>query len=471
MYETYFNLTGRPFGPAPRVDQYFPATNIESARIAVARCIERAEGVGLVIGPSGTGKTLLCQLLAQQFKSTFQVALLGGGRLGSRRALLQAILYELGRPYRGMDEGELRLSLVEYVTLSDDCPHGVVLLVDEAHTLPLRLLDEIRTLTDLAHEGQPRVRLAMAGNRALEEHFASPKLDSFNQRVVARCYLESLNRAETQEYIHTRIDAAGGKGPRLIPAEACQSVYKATDGVPRLINQVCDHALLLAYASGARQLEPAIVEEAWADLQQLPMPWNEQAQPSGDVIEFGKLEDEPGDVPTPSAEATPDDDEAEASDSAALLHIATEANELDATELEPAEQLLQIQGLLAEVEEEFCPIGTIRPEVELVFDEPHPFQEPFQQEEVIADRYASPAAPAVAVPTVLPPQDVGEVVAPPMPLPLPLAQDVYVAPQPRWMDEIDADVADEDETSWPASPIAPAHAQKYGRLFSSLRHG
>ena len=293
MYETCFNLNRRPFGCVPRADQYFPAAGIEAARATLTRCIERAEGAGLLVGPAGTGKTLLCQLLAEQFKGTFQVALLSSGRMTTRRGLLQAILYELGQPYRGMDEGELRLSLAEHLTLGDKCPQGMVLLVDEAHALPLRLLDEIRALTNLAQAGQPRVRLVVAGSRTLEEHLASPKLESFNQRVVARCYLEALNRAETQDYIHAQIAAAGGKGPQIFPAEACQGVYKATDGVPRLINQVCDHALLLAYAAGQRQLDAARIEEAWADLQQLPTPWNEQAQPSHNVIEFGGLDDEP----------------------------------------------------------------------------------------------------------------------------------------------------------------------------------
>ena len=115
--------------------------------------------------------------------------------------------------------------------------------------------------------------------------------------VVARCY--SSNRStggETQEYIHALIAAAGAKGLRLFPAESCNSVYKATDGVPRLINQVCDHALLLACAGGKRQVEPGLVEEAWADLQQLPTPWNEQSNSEGEHHRIGGLEDEPADA-------------------------------------------------------------------------------------------------------------------------------------------------------------------------------
>jgi type II secretory pathway predicted ATPase ExeA len=437
MYESYFNLSARPFGTMPRTDRYYPAASMEAARTTLARAIERGEGVGVVIGPAGIGKTLLCQLLAAQFKSTFSVALLGTGRLGTCRALLQSILYELGQPYRGLDEGELRLSLVEHLTTSgdcpggiadSDCPQGMLLLVDEAHTLPLRMLEEIRTLTNLSHQGQPRVRLVLAGDRILEERFASPKLDSFNQRVIARCYLDSLNRTETQEYIHTHIAAAGGKGPRLIPAETCQSVYKATDGVPRLINQVCDHALLLACARGARQLEPAHVEEAWADLQQLPTPGSEPSQPSDNVIEFGGLEDEPAEAPPPAAalpagEFEPAVFEPELPEPEALEPADLESAALESAELEPAEQLHQIEEMLADVEQEFCPasshgreLGTVPifvagghengtvpfgrtidtevravPELELLSDEPaHPFQEPFQEEEVIADRYVGP---------------------------------------------------------------------------------
>ena len=192
MYESYFGLSQRPFASVPRVEHYFPAAGVEAARKTLTRCVERAEGVGLIVGPSGTGKTLLCRILAEQFRGRFEVALLRSGRLGARCALLQAILYELGQPYRGMDEGELRLSLTEHLTSIDKSPQGMVLLVDEAQTLPLRLLDEVIALTNLVHEDQPRVRLIVAGNRLLEERFASPKLESLSQRVVARCY--SSNR-------------------------------------------------------------------------------------------------------------------------------------------------------------------------------------------------------------------------------------------------------------------------------------
>ena len=140
------------------------------------------------------------------------------------------------------------------------------------------------------------MRLVLAGAAVLEERFASPKLDSFSQRLSARCYLEAFNRTETQDYIQWQIDSAGGLGSEVFPEATCQTVFQATGGVPRLVNQVCDHALLLAYVAGRKTIEPANVEEAWADLQQLPTPWSggakSEAADSG-VIEFGSLDDSP----------------------------------------------------------------------------------------------------------------------------------------------------------------------------------
>jgi len=92
MYETYFNLTERPFASVPRPDHYYPAEVIDSARNTLTRCVERGEGVGLIVGPSGSGKSLLCQVLAENFQKRFQVALLASAHLDTRRSLLQAVL-------------------------------------------------------------------------------------------------------------------------------------------------------------------------------------------------------------------------------------------------------------------------------------------------------------------------------------------------------------------------------------------
>ncbi len=465
---------------------------IDAARNTLTRCIDRGEGVAMIIGPSGTGKSLLCQILAEQFQQTFQVALLASTHLDTRRSLLQAILYELSRPYRGMDEGELRLSLVDYITLNDDCSRGVVLLVDEAHHLPLRLLDEIRSLTNLTRDMQPAVRLVLAGSHVLEERFASPKLESFSQRISARCYLEAFQRSETQAYIQSRISACGGRGTEVFPAETCQMVHKATDGVPRLINQVCDHVLLLAYAAGIRRIEPAHVEEAWADLQQLPTPWNAPAAPAaptGDsVIEFGGLDDGPLELPPIAGKIAVAEETSPAADTIMQPTLVAETTQ----DPETFEDLRHIQKLLADVQAEFQPVATIGPEVELVFETPHPFGETFAEEEVIADRYAAAVPPPVPSPPLAEPAPAvaAAVVAATAKGPEPVnTNESREQPQPEaiptphnrevaWRDGLESEVAAatvaavaKEPSPRPTRSVVPPPRQEFGRLFAKLRRG
>ena len=337
---------------------------MEAARKTLTRCVERAEGVGLIVGPSGTGKTLLCRILAGQFRGAFNVALLSSGGLGPRRALLQAILYELGQPCRGMDEGELRLSLVEHLTSPDKSPQGMVLLVDEAQALSLRLLDEIRALTNLVHNDQPRVRLVVAGNRVLEERFASPKLDSLTQRVVARCYLESFNRSETQEYIHALIAAAGAKGPRLFPGGVLQQRLQGD----RRGAAADQPSLRSRPAAGLSPAESGRSSRGWSKrpgptCNNCPPPGTSSRTRSGTSSNSAAWRTS---RPTPKrpmpAKGSDGDSEQAASDGQAAdaeqaeaetdaepstpsLHVVPEIDESEAAELEPSEQLQRIQQM------------------------------------------------------------------------------------------------------------------------------
>lgn len=465
MYEKHFGLCRRPFSSVVQVKEYFPAGAIEAARQNLIRCVQRGEGAGLAIGPSGTGKTLLCQLVADHFQGQFRVALLGRASMTTRRALLQAILYELGQPYRGMDEGELRLALVEYLTSAKQCPAGLLLLVDDAHALPLRVLDEIRTLTNISADGQPRVRLVLTGSGPLEEHLASPKLDSFSQRIVARCYLESLGVGETQQYIFAQVRSAGGTPEQVFTAEACQASHRATDGVPRLLNQLCDHALILAFTAGRRPVEAVCVEEAWSDLQQLPTPWNAESKaerPGVAVIEFGGLDD---DDEEPAKGARP---------TVPMLRVAkTEDQPAVVETVEPLEQLRRIETAISELDGDYQPAGSIEPEVELVFPDPgNPFSEPFAQEEPVVQRYALPEeAPPPRVRRAR--VDPSPAMAPSAgadPRCLPLRSDEAECPA----GDVDMIIIDEDYDDAPpppARPVKPVRHLEYRRLFAKLRHG
>ncbi len=482
MYEAYFSLRRRPFSSVAQVKEYFPAASIESARQNLIRCVERGEGAGLAIGPSGTGKTLLCQLVAEHFQGHFRAALLTQTSVTTRRALLQAILYELGQPYRGMDEGELRLALVEYLNAKEQCPYGMLLVADDAHLLPLRVLDEIRSITNVTAEGLPRVRLVLAGCGPLEERLGLPKLDSFSQRIVARCYLETLNRAETQEYIRALLCHAGGQADQVFSAEASQAVHRATDGVPRLVNQLCDHALILAFTARRRPVDVACVEEAWADLQQLPTPWNGESQhptpAAASVVEFGGLEDDEPTDSTPQEEASPA--------TVPLLRVAAEAEEPAEAEpapVAPLEQLRRIESALSEIDgSDFQPAGSIGPEVELVFPDPsNPFSETFEEEEVVVQRYTgqtrpSPAATESVSHVVSTTTSLEEVTATATSV-LPERRTLPLYPETAEQPAGDLDLVtvedDYDDVLPPVAtrPVTPVRHMEYRRLFAKLRHG
>ena len=285
----------RVFPTHPQVARYFPAASIEDARQRLTRAIERGDGPGLIVGGAGTGKSLLLQVMAAQFHDRFDVVLLACARICTRRALLQAILFELGLPYRLRDEGDLRLSLLDHLLSVEKCPEGLLILVDEAQALPPALLDELRVMTNLVRGGVPRVRLVLGGSAVLEEAFASLELESFSQRLSARCYLAPFNRAETSQFIRAQIAASGGAPDEVFVGDACAAVFDATDGVPRLVNQLCDRAMWLADSNKRLRVERDLVQTAWADLQQLPAPWDSSStticQPApADIVEFGGLE-------------------------------------------------------------------------------------------------------------------------------------------------------------------------------------
>lgn len=387
MIDTFFQIQGRPFVVAPRHDRYFAGETIEEARKVLTRCIERAEGPGLVVGPAGVGKSTLCQVLAHQFRDELRVVMLRGARLCTRRALLQSILFAFGLPYCNMDEGELRLSLTNHLDPGEKKEASALMLVDEADALPVHLLDELQALTNLVRDGVPCLRMVLVGSSSLEETFSEPSLVSFNQRLACRCYLDSFSRDETFQYILTQLDSVGG-APELLTENAMQSVYAATDGVPRLINQLCDHAMVMAVVGGHNQVDAPLIEEAWADLQQLPAPRNLEDHAAegekGDIIAFGALDD---DLDDPWTESTEEE------------IMGTDSPE---EKLEEMEQ--QVEGIVSQYEplvedppihfeeeeddvDEFQPAGVIGPEIEhLVEEAANPFSEKFDDEEVVIDR-------------------------------------------------------------------------------------
>jgi len=280
----------RPFVAAPHADRYFPAAIFEESRQRIARSIERGEGPALLIGGAGIGKTMLLEVLAQQFRGSMAIAPVAGAQLCTRRALLQMVLFHAGLPYRGLEEGELRLSLLDFLRPDGQPPRRLLLLVDEAESLPDRLLEELRVLTNIADAGQPLVSLVLVGTAILEERFADPRLEAFSQRVSSRSYLAPMGREETMQYIRAQVAAVVSEPDGVFTDDGLEAMFAVTDGVPRLINQLGDHLFWLADESGYSPLDAEIVQQAWSESQQLPAPWNTPSvETAGSPVEFGEL--------------------------------------------------------------------------------------------------------------------------------------------------------------------------------------
>lgn len=280
MYEPFFGLERRPFSATPDPDCFFAPESVQGVLDALAINTERGQGIGLLTAPAGLGKTLICQRLVREIGQGFQAVVLGNAGFPSRRSLLQAILFELGVEYSRKDEAELRLDLRKYLQQLRPAREALVLIVDEAHLLADELLEEIRTLTDIAQLGRPLVRVILCGQQELEERLTSRSFDALNQRISSHLWLEPFTLAESTEYLRYRIEQSGGRSETIMTAEVLRLIARASDGNPRCLNQLADHCLLLAYAADERPVAAQTVHDALDDLKQLPLQWNDISQPA-----------------------------------------------------------------------------------------------------------------------------------------------------------------------------------------------
>jgi len=275
MYESQFELKRRPFGATPDPRCFMALGSIQDALDELVVCVEQGQGIAVVSAPAGTGKTLLCEKLRIELGNRFETVYLRHSSFLTRRALLQTILCDLNHPYQRQEEQELRLELIPAIRSLNPRREALVLICDEAHLLTEDLLEELRILSDLAEHGRPLVRLVLVGQHALEETLASPNLGALSQRVRAHVSLENFDRMTSLDYIDYRLTWAGGRTEEVFTQESLDLLCSASAGVPRCINQLCDHSLLLAYVSEQKPVTPDTVRDALQDLRQLPLHWNE----------------------------------------------------------------------------------------------------------------------------------------------------------------------------------------------------
>ena len=275
MFDRIFDLARRPFAATPDPACFFAGEAVYAALDELVMCVERGQGIGILTADPGLGKTLLCQCLVQKLADRFLPVFLSNSNIADCRSLLQTILCELGEDYSGKNEHELRLSLRQRIQRLPPSQQALVLIVDEAHHFPTEVLEEVRLLADISNAGQSLVRVILSGQMSLEERLTDRAFDALNQRVCAHVTLLPMTLSESRDYLEFRLEWAGGKPESLINYLAIQLIARASAGVPRCLNQLADHCLILAVANDKRPVDPEAVRVALGELKQLPLQWND----------------------------------------------------------------------------------------------------------------------------------------------------------------------------------------------------
>lgn len=269
MYESYFNLKRSPFEITPDPSFLFASKQHNEALAALYYGVRWRKGFVVLTGEVGTGKTLLLRCLLELLKRSKDVsyAYLFSSRLGPCE-FLQYILSDFGLPASGKNKAELLLELCNYVVTRGLKNLTTVLVIDEAHHLSSEALEEVRLLTNLETTQHKLLQVVLVGQPELDNTLDSAKLTQLKQRIAIRSHLEPLTFDETNGYIRRRLELAGAKlhAQSIFPAPTVASVFRQSRGIPRLINTLCENALISAYARQATSVSPELVDDVARDL-------------------------------------------------------------------------------------------------------------------------------------------------------------------------------------------------------------
>jgi type II secretory pathway predicted ATPase ExeA len=264
MYESHFGLRQRPFRPTPDSGCYYPASGHERGLERLQRALGDGEGLALLTGAPGTGKTVLCHCLLERLGPGVTSAFLTHGRFGNRAGLLRAILFDLSLPYEGRTEQDARLALADFLLSNYAGGRSTVLVVDEAHHLDADLLEELRLLGNLEAPQGKALQVVLAAQPSLLATLARPELSALGQRLAVRAVVEPMGAEEAADYLAHQLRGAGGKPEDIFDAEAMELLARGTHGVPRLLNQAAHEALTLACAAEVRPADAEAALEALA---------------------------------------------------------------------------------------------------------------------------------------------------------------------------------------------------------------
>jgi general secretion pathway protein A len=261
MYKQFFGLRENPFNANPDPRYLFLNPQTRGALEEMTYGIQARKGLILLTGEVGTGKTTLINCLLESLrKQQTPTAFIFNSHLAINH-LFDLVLSDFGVPSRSESKGNALMRLNQWLVERYRAGDTPVLIVDEAQGLPFDLLEEIRLLLNLENPHEKLLQIVLAGQPELEERLQRPDLRQFKQRITVRCKTAALTLEETHDYIGARLHTAGANGKPVFASQAVDGVHFYSRGIPRVVNLLCEHALINAYVENVQPVPVRIIEE------------------------------------------------------------------------------------------------------------------------------------------------------------------------------------------------------------------
>jgi general secretion pathway protein A len=266
MYERFYELRERPFALSPDPDYLYPSRVHREALDYLRYGLESHAGFVVITGEIGSGKTTLLQTLLRGLDSDTTVGRIVNTMLEPRE-LLETIMIDFGLDPSGRSKPIMLRDLAQYLVDQRLAGRLVLLVIDEAQNLSVAALEELRMLSNLETEKSKLLQIVLVGQPNLRDKLASPELEQLRQRITVSYHLQPLDAAETVNYINHRLRRAALGAPLEFPRDATDLIHGRSRGVPRIINVICDAALVFGYAEERRQVDLPLVSEVLAELE------------------------------------------------------------------------------------------------------------------------------------------------------------------------------------------------------------